>query len=887
MPLFHQLSVEQALNCFSTDPVRGLASAEAIRRHDRFGPNLIPEWKAEGWIVFLIRQFRSPLVYILVIGAAITLFLEEYVDTVVILAAVTVNVGVGFWQEFQSKNILEKLKRIVEVGATVVRDGEPREINAVELVPGDLILLRAGMRVPADARLIEAKSLWANEAVLTGESAPVEKTLAPIDREVPVGDRKNLVHTGTSIEKGEGSAVVVAIGGETELGKIALLTRQAEETPTPLQRRMGDLGIFLSLLIAASTVVIFAVGVYERHSVYEMLLTAIAVAVAAIPEGLPAAISIILAVAAQRILREQGVVKQLVSAETLGSTSVICADKTGTLTEGRMKIKKLLVDGDPKVAERVMALANEAFIERTSAGMTIRGEVTDRAKMQAFFDGGGSLERVLAAEPRLRLIPFDAKRRYLASVHRADPGGAISIYVSGAPEVLLGLASRMDGSGGPEPLDESRRKRLLTAHDDAAAKGYRLIGLAWKRIESVPTPSFDEEDKLAEILCDLTFVGFAALSDPIREDVKASLAAARAAGIKVIMLTGDHRLTAQAIAAELGFAIDREAIMEGAALETTTDQLLMDRISRVEVFARVSPEHKMRIIRSLKAHGHVVAMTGDGVNDAPALKAADIGVALGSGTDVAKEAADLILLNDSFTIIVAAIRQGRIAFDNIRKVALFLLVGSFTELILIFAALALRLPLPLTAVQILWTNLVEDALPNIALAFEPAERMVMNRPPLKREETILDRGSKAVIFGVGVFTDLILVGFYLWLYRYAAIPIEHVRTFVFAAVGLDFLVYIYSLKSLREPIHRSRPLNNPYLVAATTLGLGLMLSAIYLPFLNRVVETVPLSIGDWTMILSLGAVKLAALELAKRRFFPDPAVIPNEPTLSLVPYHDQ
>lgn len=864
---FYQSPLSDVIRAVRANPEKGLTARAAAARHKTYGPNTLPRGKKTAWWQFFFRQFRSPLVYILLIAAVLTAFLQEYADMAVILLAVLVNVAVGFWQEFQSSNILARLQEIVRITALVIRDGAIHEIESSNLVPGDIIILKSGMKVPADARLLSAKNLEVSEAILTGESKAVTKKAGDIPKkDVSIGDRKNMVHMGTAVEKGEGRAVVVATNKNTEIGKIALLTQKAHDARTPLQQRIARLGKFITILVAIAAVVIFVIGIIEEYSFEEMFTTAIAVAVAAIPEGLPAAISIVLAVAAQRILRQRGVTKGLLSAETLGSTSVICTDKTGTLTEGRMKVEKLLVP-DEEHARVILALANEAIVERTGTEFVVRGETTDQAKMQAFLDAGGNLDELLSRMPRVAFLPFDPEYTFIASVHNTDNGTLV--FLTGAPEAILSRCA----------LPEEKRKEYDRQYEELAKKGFRMIALAEKKIYAVPNNiSIGGEDNCNDIdladhetreriIQNLSFVGFAAIRDPIRPDVKASIKAAAHAGVTPIMLTGDHTLTARSIGKELGFPSEPDAVMEGTALDSLTDEELAARITNIHIFARVTPRHKMRIIEAWRAHGKVVAMTGDGVNDAPALKSADIGVALGSGTDVAKEASDLILLNNSFSIIVAAIRQGRIAFNNIKKVTIFLLAGSLTELILILSALILKTPLPVTAVQILWTNLVEDTLPNIALAFEPGEKDVMERQPLQKKEPILDAEGKIIVFIVGVITDLILLAVFLGLYYYSSWSLRHIQTFVFMALGIDTFFYIYSIKSLRYPIFSYNIFSNPYLIWATIIGIGVMLGAVYIPFFNTLLGTIPLPISDWPALLLLGIIEIVGVEIVKWFFF--------------------
>lgn len=870
--MWYKLSLDEVLKQLDADKQLGLNQSVATKRLEEYGENVLPRGKKVTWLQFLLRQFKSPLIYILLIGAVLTIYIKEWIDMTVILLAVVVNVAVGFWQEFRSNNILEKLKAVVQTSALVIRDGGIHEINSELLVPGDLIILKAGNKVPADARIINAHRLEVNESILTGEASPVGKDLIEINTDEQIGDRRNMVHMGTLIARGEGKAIVVATGKNTAFGEIALMTQQTEEEPTPLQIRMGKLGSLIAVLVGVATVIIFIVGIIEGHSFAEMFTTAIAVAVAAIPEGLPAAISIVLAVGAQKILKRKGVVKRLVATEALGSASVICTDKTGTLTEGKMVIKKLITEGDIKDALNILSLANEAVIEKIKGSSVVRGETTDKAKLEYFLENDGNLDDLLIKFKRISLLTFNPSLKYIASLHKDTDKGSYKLFANGAPEVLLRLSSfYINKEGKVVELTDKDREELHKEYEKIADGGYRVLGLAqrvFEEIEDGVNKDLEDESTRNALISQLVFVGYAAIRDPIRDDVKTSIQQARKAGIRIIMMTGDHLLTARAIGGDLGFSKAKDAVFEGKIVETLSDEELQKLVGHAEIFARVNPEHKMRIINALQKNGEVVAMTGDGINDAPALKSSDIGIAVGSGTDIAKAASDLILLDDSFSIIVSSIRQGRIAFDNIRKVTVFLLAGSFTELILIMSALIFRLPfLPVTAVMILWTNLVEDSLPNVALSFEPGEKGVMNRPPLHKNEPVLDAESKIIVFAVGIFTDMVLLGVFLYFFYIVNLEQLHLQTLIFAALGLDTFFYIFSIKNLKEHIWSYNIFSNKYLIGATIIGVGLMLAAIYVPILNTLLGTVPLGTTDWLIILAIGIIEILGVEFAKWLFF--------------------
>ena len=849
---WHSLQLNQVLEKLQTSSKQGLASEQAENRLLNFGTNTLPKGKEDSPLKILLRQFTSPLVYILVVAAVLTWWIGEYVDMTVILIVVAVNAAIGYYQEFRANRIFEKLQEIVRIEAYVIRDGATQTIDSENLVPGDLVILKGGSKVPADCRLLNAGGLEINESLLTGESEPVNKSIQTADPKALIGDRKNMAFMGTVVEQGNAQAIVVATGALTEIGKISALTQNTKAEATPLQKRVDKLGKLLTKIVVAISVIIFGVGVISGHSVNEMITTSIAVAVAAIPEGLPAAISVILAVSSQRILKRKGLVRRLLAAETLGSTSVICTDKTGTLTYGQMRVDKIITE-DKEAALQAMALANEAILEEKDGAPLVHGEATDRAKLESFLAGGGNLKKLLSQMPRLALLPFNPEWKYIASFHQVED--KVKILVSGAPEQVLALCN----------LSMQKAKLAKSSYEELARGGYRVIAMAEKTTR-LNLPSNASNDDLESQVEKLTYLGLAAIRDPIREDVKKTLAITRGAGIKVLMITGDHVLTARSIGRELGFSDHPGAIVTGQDLDEMSDMELKKRVGSFQIIARATPTHKMRVIDAWQSLGAVVAMTGDGVNDAPALKSANIGIAIGSGTDVTKEASDLVLLNDSFSTITAAVRQGRIGFENIKKVTILLLSNSFTEIVLILSSLVLAIPFPITAVQILWVNLVEDSLPVLALAFEPGEPGVMKKPPIRPDERIVDSEAKILIFAVGLITDVILVGIFLYLLKIALWPIDHIRTFIFTAVGIDTLLYVFAFKSLKRPIWRSKPFNNPFLLVAAAIGFTMLFAAVYLPILNKFLGTVPLGVTSILIIFAFGGLKVMLVEIVKWRY---------------------
>lgn len=828
---WHDRDLKEVVKTLKTDSERGLADTEAAGRQAAWGKNVLPRGKKTTGFEMFIHQFASPLVIVLLLAAGLTLLIKEFADMTVILLVVIVNAIIGFFQEYRANEIFEKLKAIVRVEALVVRGGKLQTVDSENLVPGDIIILKGGNKVPADAVLSTAANLLANEALLTGESKPTHKIPGIVAASAVVGDRTNMVFMGTVIEEGEGRAVVVATGARTEIGQISALTQSTIEEASPLQLRMGKLAKFLTELFVLVSAAVFILGLLENDPVIEMFKTTIAVAVAAIPEGLPAAISIILAVSSKKILEKKGLVMKLVAAETLGSTSVICTDKTGTLTYGQMKVEKV-IGSDQKEILLSLALANEAVLEEREGKIIVKGESTDKAKLETFLQTGENYETTLQKLPRVAILSFDSVRKYIASFHEKQ-GGTVA-YISGAPETVIENCE----------MPAAEKQELKKMYEDLANRGFRVIAQAKKSLNKKITETDSRE--LAAHIAKLDYLGLAAIRDPIRADVRQTLDVTRKAGIKVIMITGDHLLTAKAIGLELGFKISGGAIVSGEELDNMSDQDLKKRIGQLEIISRAAPIHKMRIIDAWQKLGAVVAMTGDGVNDAPALKSADIGVAIGSGTDVSKEASDLILLDDSFSTITAAVAEGRTGFANIRKATVVVMSNSFTELVLITSTLIFHTPFPVTAVQILWVNLVEDSLPVLAMAFEPAETGIMNSKPTSPKEPILNRESKYIIFLVSIVSDLVLVGIFLYLLKYSGWDLIKIQSFIFVATATPTLINVFAFKSLRLPLTKIKIFNNPFLIVSVAIGFALMIAAIYVPFFNGFLKTVPL--GFWPLL---------------------------------------
>ena len=853
--LWHNISWKEAVRILSSDAENGLTEKRAKLLRGRFGRNKLPEEKPLSRLKIFLEQFKSPLIYILVIAGLIVLIFKEFTDAIVIFGAVLLNTVVGFFQESKATEALRRLKKVVKVEATVLREGNIKVVDSEQLVPGDIFILSPGDKVPADGRIIECDNLRTNEMALTGEWLPAQKKREILPPKTPLADRDNMVYMGTVVEDGKAKVITTATGFEAEIGRVAQMIREAKEEKTPLQKKLARFARIIGIIIFFICIIIFIEGLITGNTFLEMFETVVAVAVAAIPEGLPVALTIILAIGMQRILRKKGLVRRLSSAETLGATSIIATDKTATLTEGKMRVTEVITEtkGDRQLALKIATLCNEAFIENPDKPMekwVLRGRATDRALLLAGLQAGINKKNLEKKMRKIAELPFTTVNKYLAKAFSINKKEDI-LYVAGAPEKLLEM-SRFLRKGRKEivfssKLEKQIRKRL----EDLTSQGLRVVAIAYKKI-----------DNLKNLFDNLVFVGLIALKDPIRKEAKRAIKMCRLAGLKPIIVTGDHKLTAKAVAKEIGLDVEEKNIMEGQELDKLSDKDFDKRVKDIQVYARVEPKHKMRIISAWQERGEVIAMTGDGINDAPALKKADIGVALGSGTEVAKEVSDLILLTDNFNIIVAAVEEGRGIIDNIRKVITYLLSDSFAETILIGVGLFFGY-LPVTAVQILWVNLIEDGLSGVALSYEPKEKDLMKQKPQGHDIPLLNTEMKVLIFVIGVITDLFLLGLFFLLLKFTNYGIIHIRTMIFAGLAIDSIFYVFSCKSLRQNIWHINFFSNKFLLFAWTFGLVALIGAIYLPPLQILLKTAPLNFFDWILLLLLGLANLFLIEFTK------------------------
>jgi len=893
---WHQLTVNAALSRIGSRP-EGLRSDEAQARLASQGPNALVERGAKSPVAILKGQFVSVMVLLLIGAGVVSVVLGEYTDAAAILAIVILNAVLGFIQEYRAERAMQALKSLAVPTVRVRRGGHVVELSARELVPGDVLLLEAGSHVPADGRLLEAVNLRVQEATLTGESEPVEKTSEPLpEGDRALGDRRNMAYVGTAVVAGRGAMVTTGTGMSTELGRIADMLQGVKREPTPLQRRMAQLSRGLLLAVIGLVAIVFVLGlVQHKADIRVLVLTAISMAVAAVPEALPAVVTIALALGAQRMLGRRALMRKLPAVETLGSVDVICSDKTGTLTENRMTVTVLDVlgqrlevtpdttrddvgkSGSPATAIEMLlvggALCNDAVLEVGSDGRHRSiGDPTEGALVVAASRFGFSKPELEQALPRIAEVPFSSERKRMTTVHRLDHvrgGRPVEVmaalagdapYVAvmkGAVDVILADTTGALSGESVVPMDAEIRARVAAANDRLAESGMRVLGLAVGPLGGIPA-AVDE----STVERDMVFVGMVAMIDPARAEVKAAVATCRAAGIRPVMITGDHPLTACYIAAELGMAATDSEVLTGVELSRMAVGELADIVERTPVYARVAPEHKLAIVEALQKKGHIVAMTGDGVNDAPALRKADIGVAMGiTGTDVSKEAADMVLLDDNFATIVAAVKEGRVIYDNIRKFLKYTLTSNAGEIWVMLLAPFLGMPMALLPVQILWVNLVTDGLPGLALTVEPAERDTMRRRPYHPSDNIFGRGLAIDVVWVGLMMGLtsLAVGFVSWLLNHQG----HWQTMIFTTLTMGQMGNALATRSECDSLFsRGRKVN--YLLYGTVvLTLGLQLAVTYSPFLQRVFHTAALTPLELFISLAVSTAVFWSVELVK------------------------
>jgi Ca2+-transporting ATPase len=867
---WHTVTIEEVIEKLGSSS-RGLSAAEAENRLQKYGPNELTESPSKSILMMFFDQFRDFMILVLIAAAIISGVIGEASDTIAIFVIVILNAVIGFVQEYRAEKAMELLRKLAASSAVALREGNPVTLPAAQLVPGDIVILEAGQIVPADLRLSESARLKVEEASLTGESLPVEKQVAPLpDEGLPLGDRKNMAYKGTIVTYGRGTGVVIATAMATELGKIATMLQDAGGVKTPLQKRLATFGQKLALAILTICAIIFVVGLLRGEPPLLMLLTAISLAVAAIPEALPAVVTISLALGARKMVGQQALIRKLPAVETLGSVTYICSDKTGTLTLNRMTVEKLYADGrvlnasevNPQASPELftaLAVSNDAVLEVSGNAI---GDPTEVA-LYAIARQNGFDKRALEIDfRRVAEIPFDSERKCMTTFHelpagaafRKEGNGRIVSFTKGAIDVLLDTSSGVLTADGVIPVNVTE---LQQVNERMSADGLRVLGIAMRLWEAVP------DDLSAEnVETDLTILGLTGMMDPERDEAREAVRLCKSAGIHPVMITGDHPLTATTIARRLGILEDgSRAVITGRELDALTLDEFEERVEHIRVYARVAPEQKLKIIRALQDKGQFVAMTGDGVNDAPALKSADIGVAMGiTGTDVSKEAAHMILLDDNFATIVKAVKEGRRIFDNIRKFIKYTMTSNSGEIWTIFLAPFLGLPIPLLPIHILWINLVTDGLPGLALAAEPAEKGIMERPPRHPRESIFANGLGSHIIWVGLLMGGVSLATQAWSLKTGH---AHWQTMVFTVLCLSQMGHVLAIRSENESLFSQGLLSNKPLAGAFMLTFGLQMATIYVPVLNRIFKTEPLSLIELCITLAASSLVFCAVEIEK------------------------
>lgn len=907
---WHAMEVEEVIGALNTSK-DGLTQEEVQKRLQEYGPNELKKEKRKSPIMLFLEQFADILIIILLVAMFLSIgiaiiqgTMEEVYEAMVIFAIVIASATLGFVEEYRSEKAIEALKKMTAPTAMVLRGGKEVKVQASEIVPGDIILLYTGDRVPADGRLIEAVNLKMDEAPLTGESTPVNKDISPLPESTVLSDRANMVFTGTAIVYGRGKAVVTATGMNTEFGKIAKMVQVTEEEETPLEKRMASVGKWLGTLSVAICLLVAAVGIlWKGEDPLYMVMWGVSLAVAAVPEALPAIVTGALAVGVYRMAKVNSIVRKLPAVETLGCTSVICSDKTGTMTKGEMTVQRIYVNDklikvsgvgyapegefifedkkmDPANEEelstllKIATLCNDAKLERGGDRWTIKGDPTEGALVVAAAKAGLWKEELEKETPRIAEVPFSSERKRMTTVHLASGKRKVA-FVKGAPEIVLERCTKILKNGKIRKITEEDRTKILKINEAMAKQALRNLGFAFKELPE-SAAKFDEK-----IEDDLTFVGLMGMIDPPREEVKEAIYTCRKAGIRVVMVTGDHKLTAVAVAKELNLLGENEEegkVLTGEDMDKLSDEQLTEIVENIVIYARVSPEHKMRIVKAWKARGHVVAMTGDGVNDAPALKLSDIGVAMGiTGTEVTKEASDMVLADDNFASIVKAVKEGREIYDNIKKYLSYLLRCNIMEILVMFIVMvtspAVQFALgggveppaiALTTIQILWVNLTTDGLPALALGVDPGDPDLMERKPRDPNESVFTRDVKIYLTAIPILmTALLIFGYYSFRPWESEHQLTEARTQLFTAIVLMELVNALSARSLKHTIFKVGVFKNKFLWLAILSSLGLQLIVLYTPPLQTLFDVRTPEPIDWALALAFAATIFAVLELGK------------------------
>lgn len=857
--MWHTLRKEEVLKKLKTDEKKGLNKNEVLERQKKDGKNKLADKKKESIIIKFFKQFNDFMIIILIIASIISAIVakiqgeNDYIDSIIIIGIVIFNAIMGVIQEAKAEKSIESLKKMTPQKSKVIRDGIIEEINSEELVPGDIIILEAGNYIPADCRILEGYNLKIEESALTGETIPSEKDSNTIcKKDIPLGDMKNLAFMSSITVNGHGKAVVTDIGMNTQVGKIANMIIENEAPETPIQKKLAQVGKILGVACLIICIIIFIIGIIKQIQPMEMFMTSVGLAVAAIPEGLPAIVTIMLSIGVTKMAKKNSIIRKLPAVETLGSSTVICSDKTGTLTQNKMKVIDIYSKDPQKTIKYGMLCTDCEVLVENNYKIKINGEPTEKAIVEKAIELGNNKKQEEEKMPRINEIPFDSNRKMMTTIHKSKNG--YIVITKGAPDVLLKRCIKTEDGNN---LSNIEMKKILQENTKMANKALRVIAVAYKEINQIPSQITSQL-----IEKDLIFSGLIGMIDPPREGVKEAVKTCKKAGIKTVMITGDHLETAKAIATELQIISNGERAISGSELDKMSDEQLRKEIKNYSVFARVTPEHKVRIVKAWQKNGAVVAMTGDGVNDSPALKNADIGIAMGkNGTDVAKNAADMILTDDNFVTIVEAVKQGRNIYDNIRKAIHFLIATNIGEIVTIFLGLVLGLKSPLLAIQLLWINLVTDSLPAIALGLEPAEKDIMSRKPINSRKGIFSDGlwSKIIIEGImiGMFT---LLAFSIGNKYYG---LEVARTMAFMAIGLLELIHSFNIKS-EKSIFEVGILENKYLLGSLILGILVQTIVVIIPNIANIFELVPLNKAQWIITIAISIMPIPIIELQKK-----------------------
>ena len=880
-------SLNEVIKKHETDAKRGLSSSEALNRLEKYGPNAIESSNKKSLAKKIIEQIVDPMVILLIVAAIVSAFTGDVVECVIIIAIVVINAIMSIIQEGKAEDSVAALQKMSSPEATVIRDGQRKHVKAEELVPGDIVVLETGDIIPADMRLIESSNLKIDESSLTGESVAVEKDANfTTNEDVGIGDRENYVHSSSIVTYGHGIGLVATTGEDTEIGKIATSLDQVEEKETPLQKQLKKLSKVLALLVIVVCIAVFGLG-YLRggDDLLETFMVAVSLAVAAIPEGLTAVVTIVLSIGMNRMAERKAIVKNLLSVETLGSTTVICSDKTGTLTQNEMTITKVFTndeefevegsgykpegdirnankevigeDGQIELLMTIASLCNDANLTREGEEYKITGDPTEGAMLTFSEKWNINQENLNEKHPRIEEIPFDSTRKMMTTFHEMD--GKYYAFTKGAPDVIMSHSSQILENGEMVDFDDSKRKIYSDKNNDLASQALRVMAYAFR-----PLDTLDQDLTTENIEKDMIFVGLTGMIDPPRPEAKAAVAECHASGIDVIMITGDYFETALAIAKELGIASSRDQAMQGSELNDKTEEEIREIVKTKRIFARVSPENKVQLVKALEANDNVVAMTGDGVNDAPAIKNADIGVSMGiTGTDVAKDASDMILVDDNFATIVNAVEEGRVIFSNIKKFVSFLLSCNIAEVLIVFLSILMGLPSPLTPIQLLWLNLVTDAFPALALGVEPAEPGLMEEPPRDPRESIISGDVRTNLISQSIFITIAVLASYIiglkWIFPDS---IEGAHTMVFATLITSELLRAFSVRSTKYTLKELGFTSNPHLIKAVILSFALLLVVMYVPVLRDLFEVVSFT-REWIPVLALALIPLVFGEVAK------------------------